>query len=164
MTELRRRRGRPPASAAVIEAAVAEITAETTGAPTKRRRRSKVGGSSMKLAAPTRPGFVRRWFNDSGNRIAEAEELGYEHVSDPEVEKHSLGSRISRRVGTSPDGKGQNAFLMECPDELYAEGDSEREAIHSRVDQAIVEGAVSSDLGSSDGAYGHGSIQVRRTG
>lgn len=159
MTELARRRGRPPA---IQDTIPVETVREEGELPSKRRRRAKVGGAAMKLEAPSRPGFHRRWFNDATNRIAVAEELGYEHVSDTGLAKHSPGSRISRRVGTSSDGKGLNAFLMETPDELYAEGDAEREAIHSRVDQAIVEGAVSGDLGPRDGAYGHGSIQVGR--
>lgn len=159
-----KRRGRRPNAA--IQAKLPPKPAEAivqADEPGKRRRRAKVGGHAMKLSAPDRPGFVRRFFNDTGNGIAVAGELGYTPVSESGIETHSPGSVVSRRVGTSADGSGLNAILMETPDELYAEGVAEREELHRQVDLAIVKGAdATGQLNSSDGAYGHGSIQVER--
>ena len=67
------RRGRPPLNAAATVTTATDGT-EAPAAP-GRRRRSNVGGHALKLAAPSRPGFVRRWFNDDKNRLADAEEF-----------------------------------------------------------------------------------------
>jgi hypothetical protein len=165
-----KRRGRPPNPA--IQAQLHKQPEAPATSPAKpeaeaksptRRRRASVGGHATKLHAPERPGFVRRWCNDQGNRIADMEDLGYSVVSDLGIETHSPGSVASRRVGIAADGSGLKAILMETPDELYAEGIAEREALHRQVDQAIVTGAdPTGQMTSSDGAYGHGSIKVER--
>jgi hypothetical protein len=144
----------PPASATAGEAA--------TASP-KRRRRASVGGHALKLSAPERPGYKRRFFNDVGNRIAEAEELGYTPVSDTKAKSPGLGSSDTRLVGTKATGEPLRSVLMETPDELYAEGVDEREAINSQVDQAIVKGAdFTGQVTSDDNTYGRGSIHVER--
>jgi hypothetical protein len=117
----------------------------------------------MKLRAPSREGYTRRWVNDEGNRLADAGELGYDFVQDTGLKTSSPGSRVSRLVGTQANGEPLQAFLMETPDELHAEGIVEREAIHRQVDQAIVAGADSTgQMTPQDGSYGHGSIHVER--
>lgn len=134
-----------------------------TSASPQRRRRAKVGGHAMKLKAEDRPGFKRRFFNDDGNRIANAEELGYTAVTDTTAKSPGLGSSDTRLVGTKASGEPLRAILMETPDELYAEGVAEREAINSQVDQAIVKGAdFTGQVTPEDGTYGRGSIQVER--
>lgn len=140
-----------------------EMSVEASPAATKRRKRGSVGGFSQKLAAPTRPGFVRRWFNDVGNRLADAAELAYEFVSDASVKTHDPSSRIARRVGTGENGAPLHSYLMETPEEEYAVGQGEREAIHSQVDQAIVKGA--DFTGEVDEQFAHarrGSITIER--
>jgi hypothetical protein len=180
-----RRRGRPPANASPPEAPgtphfdapaakPAELQADATAnepanngaAPKPRRRRASVGGFSLKLGAPSRPGYQRRWFNDVGNRLAQAEELGYDFVLDKGVKTSSPGSRISRLVGTQANGEPQTAFLMETPDELYAEGVAEKEAVARQVDEAILRGEGTSDSPMSQipksETYGEGSIRSDR--
>jgi hypothetical protein len=129
----------------------------------KRRRRAQVGGFSKKLDAPGRPGFVRRWFNDDGNRLAEAEELAYSHVLDKGLKTSAPGSRTSRLVGTKKNGEPLHAFLMETPSELYAEGEAEKEAFARTVDEAITRGEGTADGQMAqipkDQSYGHGSIR-----
>jgi hypothetical protein len=66
--------------------------------------------------------------------------LGYEHVTDTGVQTSSPGSRISRLVGTKANGEPLQAFLMETPNELYAEGVAEREDQNRLVDEAISAG------------------------
>lgn len=141
-----RRRGRPPANPApaappAAEPAVAAVEAAPE-AP-KRRRRPSVGGHAMKLNAPTRPGYVRRWCNDSDNTIANRDELGYSFVTDGSIQSSDPGSRVSRLVGTKKNGEPLRAYLMETPDELYAEGVAEKEAEAQRIDQAISAGETS---------------------
>ena len=150
-----RRRGRPP-----VNAAPAVAAAEPTAAPTKRRRRASVGGHAMKLTAPERPGFHRHWFNDLNNRIAEGEELAYDHVSEPGIKTDDPSSRVRRVVGTKANGEPLYSYLMETPNELYAEGVAEKEARNAEVDKAIREGRDST--GSGDLVRGQGSIEVER--
>lgn len=153
MEDVVRRRGRPPQ----IEA---EITTEAEGAPTKRRRRASVGGHALKLSAPGRDGYSRRWVNDDGNRIANAQELAYDFVCDGDIKSTDTGSRISRLVGTKANGDPLRAFLMETPNELFAEGVAEKESHNRQIDEAIAAGRDSTgQLAPSSEQYGQGSIQ-----
>jgi hypothetical protein len=129
---------------------------------TTRRRRASVGGHSLKLTAPARPGFKRRFFNDDGNRLADAEELGYDHVSETGLKTSSPGSRVSRLVGTKANGEPLHAFLKETPDELYAQGEAEKEAACRTVDDAIRAGRDSTGQMSPAETYGQGSINSDR--
>jgi len=157
------RRGRPPkAAASPVQAEVRAMAAEPA-APPKRRRRASVGGHAMKLDAPTRPGFVRRFFNDMGNRLATALELGYEFVEDTGIKTDDPSSRINRLAGTQPNGAPLKTYLMETPDELYAEGEAEREAHNRQIDDAITAGVDSTgQLGPKSETYGQGSIERDR--
>jgi hypothetical protein len=151
-----RRRGRPPM---VQSAALAETAPETAEKPVKRRRRASVGGHALKLAAPQRPGFTRRWVNDDGNRLAKADELAYDFAL-ADTQTTDVGSRISRLVGTKANGEPLRAYLMETPDELYAEGVAEKEALHRQVDDAINRGVDSTgQIGPATETYGQGSIK-----
>lgn len=116
----------------------------------------------MKLSAPSRAGHTRRWFNDDGNRIADAEELGYDFVTDKGIKTSSPGSRVSRLVGTKANGEPLHAYLMETPDELYAEGVAEKEAHNRQIDDAIKAGRDSTGQMSSNETYGQGSIKSDR--
>lgn len=163
----RRRRGFEPIElASVIESpppqveAHAEPHAEAPAPPAKRRRRSPVGGRALKLAAPPRPGFKRRFVNDDGNNLADKEELGYEFVSETGIKTADPGSRVSRLVGTKANGEPLHAYLMETPDELYAEGEAEKEAANRQIDEAITAGRDST--GRLENQYGQGSIKVER--
>lgn len=153
-----RRRGRPPMSAQSSESAMLGESAPQQ----KRRRRAPLTAMQLKLSAPQRPGFVRRWFNDDGNRIAEAEELAYEHVTEGGVQSSDTSSRVSRLVGTKANGEPLRAYLMETPVEEYEHGVREREAIARQVDEAIAAGRDSTGQMDSNETYGRGSIQRDR--
>lgn len=164
----KRRRGpnKPKPAATPVPAAVTATLGAGDGGsvgivePTKRRRRASVGGHALKLSAPARPGFKRRFFNDDGNRLAEAEELGYDFVTDKGIQTSAPGSRISRLVGTKANGEPLRAFLMETPDELYAQGLAEKEDACRMVDDAIRAGRDSTGQMSSSETYGQGSIRT----
>lgn len=139
-----------------------EQSAPVTASATKgRRRRAGVGGHHSKLDAPLREGEQRRWVNDDGNRIAEVRELGYEFVSETGIQTADPGSRISRLVGTKANGEPLHAYLMETPDELFAEGQAEQEAACKLIDEAIAAGRDSTGR-MDQHTYGHGSIKSDR--
>lgn len=164
MADIPARRGRRPNAVIAAEKQEAEQATPASEASTlpKRRRRASVGGHAAKLSAPQRVNHTRRWFNDDGNRIAEAEELGYDFVTDNGIKTSSPGSRVSRLVGTKANGEPLHAFLMETPDELYAEGAAEKEAHNRQIDDAIKAGRDSTGQMSSHETYGQGSIKSDR--
>lgn len=149
-----RRRGRPP-----VEQETAQETANETPVPKgQRRRRSTSGANALKLSAPTRQGYTRRWVNDDGNRLAGADELAYDFVHEAGITSSDPGTRISRLVGTKANGEPLRAYLMETPDELYAEGVAEKEARARKTDEAIAAGRDLDGQHQSDGYAGQGSI------
>ena len=86
------------------------------------RKRTPLGTRNV-LTAPKRPGFVRRFVNDKGDRLQRFKEAGYSvveddiQVGDPKIGKPSqLGSNVEAQVGS-----GQRAVLMEISEEYYNE-------------------------------------------
>lgn len=158
MIEEAKRRGRPPLS---DNAAPKHDTGETT--TPSRRRRLSVGGHALRLLAPVKEGFMRRWVNDVRDNVANRQELAYDIVSDPSIKTTDAGSHVSRIVGTHANGEPLRAYLMETPEEEYRAGEIEKEAFSAHIDDAINRGADSTgQLGSSSETYGHGSIKRGR--
>lgn len=156
-----RRRGRPPLTEKAPEPTIRVEATEAPEKPMKRRRRASVGGHALKLSAPTRPGYTRRWVNDADNRIAELNELAYDFVNEAGCKTDDPSSRVAKIVGTKANGEPLKAYLMETPDELYAEGVAEKEAHNAQTDKAIREGRDSTGR-MDENSYGHGSIKVDR--
>lgn len=160
MTDIpRRRRGRPPMSAAPV---VTEDATETSAAPTKRRRRAPINGMRLKLDTPQREGYHRHWFVDRPGRLAEAEELAYEHVRDTSIKSDGTDSRVRRLTGTDGFGAPQYSYLMETPLEEYAAGQVDKEAAHAAFEKAILRGQ--DPLGKLSDSYGQGSIEGSNRG
>ena len=143
---------------------VQEASEENPIAGPQRKRRAKVGGHALKLKAPDRPGFTRRFAIARPDRIAELEELGYTVVSDPSTASIGLGSgTVQRPAGIGESGERYNHILMETPDELYAQGVAELEEHNSQIDQAIRAGRDVTGRLTVDETYGgQGSIRTER--
>ncbi len=150
-----RRRGRPPMSdnpPAQVDTGEVKLVG--------RRRRASVGGHALKLMAPAKPGFVRRWFNDDGNRIAKAEDLAYDFVTDEGIKTDDPSSRVSRLVGTKANGEPLRAYLMETPVEEFQAGLDEKATENAKTDEAIRRGVdITGQLGPVSETYGEGSIK-----
>lgn len=156
-----RRRGRPPAA----RPEAVEVASEDAPVPaSKRKRRAKVGGHALKLKAPHREGYTRRFAIATPERIAELEELGYTTVSDPSIPSNGLGSgTVQRPAGIGESGVHLKHILMETPDELYAQGVAELEEHNSQIDKAIRAGRDLTGRLTSEETYGGaGSIKVER--
>ncbi len=108
--------------------------------PARRRKRADIGGQHLKLNSPTRPGYQRRWFNDTPGRLAYAEQLAYEHVSESGIQSDSPDSRVRRLVGTTAGGAPIHAYLMETPLEEYQAGIDEKEEARKPFEEAIRRG------------------------
>ena len=89
---------------------------------TNRPKRIPLGTRNV-LTAPKREGYVRRFVNESGDRIKEFEAAGYTivreniEVGDPKAGKgKKVGSAVNPSVGAE-----SKAVLMEIKEEYYKE-------------------------------------------
>lgn len=102
------------------------------------RKRIKLGTRNI-LTAPQRPGFVRRFVNDTGDRIQMFKDAGWNtaedvnQVGDPKLGRpSSIGSSANPHVGG-----GQRAVLMELPEEIYLADRAESQAAITRVENEM---------------------------
>lgn len=155
MTEYQRSRRRTPEPV--------EATEETAEGKPARRRRAKIGQAAMKLKAPERKGYKRRFAVNTPERVAELEDLGYTVVSDSSIPSSGLGTgTVQRPAGFGEDGTYRRHILMETPDELYAQGRDELERHNAKVDQAILAGRDREGRLPDGESYGEGRIEVSR--
>lgn len=109
-----------------------------------RRRRASVGGFALKLDAPKREGYVRRFVNGDPARIAALEDLGYTLVNERagagDKRTDGQGSRIARHAGRYDGGAPMQAFLMETPIEEYELGLADKEDRLKPFEEAIRRG------------------------
>ena len=120
------------------------------------RKRIPLGTRNI-LTAPKKPGFVRRFVNDKGDRIESFKDAGWNavdedvQVGDPKVGKaSSMGSLANPHVGG-----GQRAVLMEIPEEIYNE---DRAASQAKITQVENEIKRNSKTLGKDGLDGNVSI------
>lgn len=96
-----------------------------------RRPRGQVLSSKMKLDAPQREGFVRRFVVNTPARVMEMERMGYQLATEKAGEgisrTHGVGTRIERMGGTTDKGEPMGMILMETPKEEYALGLKDKE-------------------------------------
>lgn len=102
------------------------------------RKRVPLGTRNV-LTAPKKPGFVRRFVNDNGDRIQAFGDAGWNvaddvsKVGDDKVGKASpMGSQANPHVGG-----GQRAILMEIPEELYQADRAESQAKIAQVENEL---------------------------
>jgi len=132
----------------------AQDPAEQAVPTPQRRRRPSVGGFALKLDAEQRPGYTRRFVNGDPLRIKQMEELGYTIVSGPGEGKsrtEGMGSTITRHAGRDAEGKPFHAVLMETPNDLYAQGEREKEQERAKFEESIRRGMKTEDT--PEGAY-----------
>jgi hypothetical protein len=116
-------------------------------APQRRRTVNPFGALVQKLAYPPRSGYHQHWFNDDENRIGQAKEGGYEHVTSKN------GTPVSRRVGTTKAGGVLNAYLMEIPQEWYEEDMAAQQAEVDKREAGYKRGADDHGQPGIDGRY-----------
>ncbi len=100
-----------------------------------RKKRRPLGGPSLKLDYPTRPGYHRHWMNDHKNRLHDADETGYEFV---EEDHDGRQMKVTRRVGVHEDGSPMLAYLMEIRQEFYDDDQAAKQAEVDEIDRAIL--------------------------
>ena len=96
------------------------------------------------------PGYVYRFVNDIGDRVAQFLEQGYELVEDKDVK---VGDRRIQQVkaeGTKAQvsvGQGVKAFLMRQKDEWHKEDQAAKQARVDQLEQSTKNQATSGTYG-----------------
>lgn len=119
---------------------------------TTRKRRNVFNGTEAKIGVREQiPGYHLHVFTDSGGRIQEAMDSGYEFVRPNEVggvsenvvsRNGDLGERIRYLVNPRAEGSEQYGYLMKQRQEWYEEDQAELQDKNNRIDDAIRGGKV----------------------
>ncbi len=112
--------------------------AESKAKVAQERKRIKLGTRNV-LTAPKKPGFVRRFVNDKGDRIQMFKDAGWIAVEDvSKVGDPKAGTPSSIGSGANPHvGGGQRAVLMELPENIYDQDRAESQAKITKVENEI---------------------------
>lgn len=136
---LRERAEGSPAAAPAQEPHPADVAANA--APSAggvrspgRDGRRPLGNPGQKLAHEKRPGYVRRWINDVGTRLIDADQAGYTPVTEM---ADGRKVEIKRLVGSREGGAPQYAHLMEIREEFYNQDQADKMRAVDEVDAAI---------------------------
>lgn len=115
---------------------VKETTKDTNGE--QPRKRIPLGTRNI-LTAPKKSGFVRRFVNDTGDRVQAFKDAGWNAVDDGSpVGDHKIGKPTSIGSASNPHvGGGQRAVLMEIPEEIYKADRAESQAKITAVENQI---------------------------
>lgn len=120
-------------------------------APAGRVRRTGLGKRNILTVVGKEPGYVYRFFNDTGDRVALMEEQGYEivqskgiTVGDSRVSAPSnQGSAVMASVG-----QGQKAVLMRIREDWYNEDQAAKQEYVQQTEAATKQTALNgSDYG-----------------
>lgn len=127
---------------------------------TTRKRRSAFNGTEAKLSVRNEiPGYHLHVLTDTGGRIQEAMDSGYEFVRPDEVggvsenvvsRNGDLGERIRYLVNPRAEGSEQYGYLMKQRLEWYEEDQAELQAKNNRIDTAVRSGKIT---GENSGFY-----------
>jgi len=139
---------------------VKEIAPPAAVDGTTRKRRNVFNGTEAKLGVREQiPGYHLHIFTDTGSRIQEAMDSGYEFVTPNEIggvsenvvsRNGDLGERIRYLVNPRAEGTEQYGYLMKTRQEWYEEDQVELQMKNNRIDTAIRGGKIT---GENSGFY-----------
>lgn len=131
------------------------------GLPEKPKNYRPMTSAVLRLEVPKRAGYHRHWFRGDPNRIARAQQAGYRFVDQSEVDINNfdlggdanadgnsdLGSRVSVVSGEGVDTSGQpgRLYLMEIPEEWYADSQRILEERNDSVAEALRGGVLGAE-------------------
>lgn len=117
------------------ETASKEATAKVSN---QKRKRIPLGTRNV-LTAPKKPGFVRRFVNDKGDRVENFKAAGWKTVEEKvQVGDDKIGRAESMGSTNNPHvGGGQRAVLMELPEEIYKADRAASQAEITKVENEI---------------------------
>lgn len=107
----------------------------------QRVRRSDINGRRNVLTASNKePGFVYRFVNDTGDRVSQFQEMGYEVVTDKTIRIGDRRVAVASAEGsprTAKVGGGVSAVLMKIKDEWYNEDQAAKQAEVDEMEKSI---------------------------
>ena len=114
----------------------------------QRAERVPLGIKRSKLEVKDQdPAYMYRWINDVGGRVLDAQNGGYEFVTDAKVgegdianRNASAGNRVSRVVGTTDRGNAITAYLMRIRKEFYQDDQAAKKRQLDELDKALKAG------------------------
>lgn len=124
--------------------------ANVTRAPERRVRRTPVGQRQILSVTGKDPGYEYRFVNDSGDRVQEFLDNGWEKVSAKQVrvgDKRINSPSPDGTDATASVGRGQKAYLLRIKKEWYDEDQAAKAALVNETEAATREQAL-------DGTYG----------
>lgn len=129
------------------------VRRESQRASAPRTRPANFGGPRLKLSVlGDIPGYHLYWENDDEGAIEQLLFEGFEFVEPDEVSLTShivqdtdVAKRVSRYVGKKADGSPMRAYLLKCPDEIWAEREQARYDAADNWDNAVRNGQVAPD-------------------
>jgi hypothetical protein len=120
-----------------------------------RKRRNVFNGTEAKLSVKEQiPGYHLHIFTDTGGRIQEALDSGYEFVTPDEVggvsenvvsRNGDLGDRIRYLVNPRAEGSEQYGYLMKQRLEWYEEDQAALQARNNQIDASIRKGKITGE-------------------
>ena len=122
---------------------------------TTRKRRNSFNNTEAKISVRQQiDGYHLHVFTDTGSRIQEAMDSGYEFVRPNEVggvsenvvsRNGDLGERIRYLVNPRAQGTEQYGYLMKIRQEWYEEDQADLQAKNNRIDSAIRKGKITGE-------------------
>lgn len=121
----------------------------------ERKRRNQFNGTEGKLTVRKQiEGYHMHVFTDSGARIQDAIDSGYEFVSPEEIggvsenvisRNGDLGDRVRYLVNPRAEGPEQYGYLMKIRQEWYEEDQAELQSKNNMIDASIKRGKITGD-------------------
>jgi hypothetical protein len=119
-------------------------------APSGRVRRTPVGTRNILTVAGKDPGYVYRVINDSGDRVQEFMDAGYELVDADSVRVGDKRVNAATAEGSKAQlsvGQGQKAYVVRIKKEWYDEDQAAKQVHVNKLEEATKAKAL-------DGTYG----------
>lgn len=139
----------------MAERKAAEVAPTPSADGTTRKRRNAFNGTEAKISVNNQiPGYHLHVFTDTGGRIKDAIDSGYEFVAPDEVggvsenvvsRNGDLGERIRYLVNPRAEGTEQYGYLMKIRQEWYEEDQADLQAKNNRIDNTIRKGKITGD-------------------
>jgi len=118
--------------------------------PSSRPQRTPIGTRNVLTVAGKEPGYEYRIINDSGDRVAEFLEAGYELVKENSIKVGDKRVNKSSSEGTVSQisvGQGQKAFVVRIKKEWYDEDQALKQLKVNELEASTKSKAL-------DGTYG----------
>ena len=129
---------------------MSELKEAIAKAPSGRVQRTPVGTRNILTVAGKEPGYAYRIINDSGDRVQEFLDAGYELVKENSVkvgDKRVNKSSAEGSVSQISVGQGQKAYVVRIKQEWYDEDQAAKQQKVNELEAATKAKAL-------DGTYG----------